>query len=129
MKKHQKNKGFTLVEVIVVAVIVAILAAVAIPLYTGYVNDSRVSLANSTAGSVASFLAAERNTGGTPTGYTSGGGTIAAGATVGSGTKAVTIPAKVTVVTTGTMAAGGTVKASHSDGPASTDAAYVSYSY
>jgi prepilin-type N-terminal cleavage/methylation domain-containing protein len=35
------KKGFTLVEVIVVSVIVAVLAAVAVPLYMGYLNDTR----------------------------------------------------------------------------------------
>ena len=58
MVKNQK--GFTLVEVIVVAVIVAVLAAVAIPLYNGYIHDSRVNVANNTAGSVASACAATK---------------------------------------------------------------------
>jgi prepilin-type N-terminal cleavage/methylation domain-containing protein len=37
----KNRKGFTLVEVIVVAVIVAVLAIVAGLLYTGYINDAR----------------------------------------------------------------------------------------
>lgn len=60
MKKHQ-NKGFTLVEVIVVAVIVAVLAAVAIPLYTNYVNDARQGVVDNAAASAASFLGVVRN--------------------------------------------------------------------
>ena len=56
MVKNQK--GFTLVEVIVVAVIVAILAAVAIRLYNGYINDSRTNVCNNIAGSVASACGA-----------------------------------------------------------------------
>jgi len=58
MTLKKKQKGFTLVEVIVVAVIVAILAAVAIPLYTGYIKDSRSNSANNVAGSLASGLGA-----------------------------------------------------------------------
>lgn len=52
MVKNQK--GFTLVEVIVVAVIVAILAAVAIPLYMGYIRDSRINVGNNVGGTLAS---------------------------------------------------------------------------
>lgn len=60
------QKGFTLVEVIVVAVIVAILAGVSIPLYNGYVNSSRANQAANAAGSVASFLGACYQAKGTP---------------------------------------------------------------
>jgi len=49
-------KGFTLVEVIVVAVIVLVLAAAAIPIYTNYVADSRKASAENLAGAVASSL-------------------------------------------------------------------------
>jgi len=62
-KMLKNRKGFTLVEVIVVAVIVAVLAAVAIPLYLGYVESSKANVANNLAGSAASFLAAAKNTG------------------------------------------------------------------
>ncbi|MDR2727944.1 MAG: prepilin-type N-terminal cleavage/methylation domain-containing protein [Chitinispirillales bacterium] len=55
-KLLKNNKGFTLVEVIVVAVIVLILAAVAIPLYQGYIKDSKTAVANNLAGTVASAL-------------------------------------------------------------------------
>ena len=41
MKLHKNKKGFTIVEVIVVAVIIAVLSAMAIPIYSGYINDSQ----------------------------------------------------------------------------------------
>lgn len=52
----KKSKGFTLIEVIVVAVIIAVLSAVAIPLYNGYIRDSRRNTAENVAGSAASFI-------------------------------------------------------------------------
>jgi type IV pilus assembly protein PilA len=58
MFNSRKEKGFTLVEVIVVAVIVAVLAAVAIPLYMGYIHDSRLNVCNNIGGSVASAAGA-----------------------------------------------------------------------
>lgn len=63
-KNLKKQQGFTLVEVIVVAIIVAALAAVAIPLYNGYVTSSRNNAAANAAGSVASFMGACVNQGG-----------------------------------------------------------------
>lgn len=66
IRNKKDEKGFTLVEVIVVAVIVAILAAVAVPLYQGYVDSSRENVVQNTAGSLASFCAASRNSGTIP---------------------------------------------------------------
>jgi type IV pilus assembly protein PilA len=63
----RSQKGFTLVEVIVVAIIVAALAAVAIPLYNSYVSTSRNNAAANAAGSVASFMGACMNQTGTVT--------------------------------------------------------------
>jgi prepilin-type N-terminal cleavage/methylation domain-containing protein len=65
MKKNlEKNVGFTLVEVVVVAVIVLVLAAIAIPLYTGYINDSRKAVAENFAGEIADAAAATVEQGG-----------------------------------------------------------------
>lgn len=65
IKKGQQ--GFTLVEVIVVAIIVAALAAVAVPMYTSYVESSRGNAAANAAGSVASYMGACINQGGAVT--------------------------------------------------------------
>jgi len=63
VNRRKGQKGFTLVEVIVVAVIVAALAAVAIPLYLSYVESSRRNAAANAAGSIASFCGACINSG------------------------------------------------------------------
>lgn len=52
----KNRKGFTLVEVIVVAVIVAVLALVGIQLYQGYVVESQRNTAENLAASAAGFL-------------------------------------------------------------------------
>ena len=42
-KKHNlTNKGFTLVELIVVLVILAILAAILVPTLTGYIREAKI---------------------------------------------------------------------------------------
>ena len=40
---RKNEKGFTLVEVLVVVIIVALLAAIAVPIYLDYVEDARSS--------------------------------------------------------------------------------------
>ena len=51
------KKGFTLIEVLVVAVIVAILAAVAIPAYTAYIKSTKLDVAKNLAATIVSSAA------------------------------------------------------------------------
>lgn len=56
-RKLMNQAGFTLMELIVVVLIVGILAAVGVPMYLGYVRDSRLAEAKALAG--ASLTAAQ----------------------------------------------------------------------
>src|SRR5437867_12287317 len=49
-RRVANEAGFTLMELIVVVLIVGILAAVGVPLYLGYVRDSRLAEAKALAG-------------------------------------------------------------------------------
>ena len=55
MRRNQR--GFTLMELLVVIVIVAILAAVAVPLYTNYVRDAHRTEAR---GAISAVITAEQ---------------------------------------------------------------------
>ena len=49
---RQWNRGFTLIELLIVNLIVGILAAVATPLYLGYIKDAKTAEAKAVAGSL-----------------------------------------------------------------------------
>jgi len=51
-KLFKREEGFTLMEVLVVVIIVAILAAVGVPIYTNYVKQARASEAQSAIGAI-----------------------------------------------------------------------------
>jgi prepilin-type N-terminal cleavage/methylation domain-containing protein len=122
-KNLKSQAGFTLVEVIVVAVIVAVLAAVAIPLYITYVNDSRVNSANNVAGAVASFAGACASSTGAniPAGATAGPATV----TCAGNNTTIEVPPAITVTITN-AGLNGTVVGSHSGNPGG---AYTTYNY
>src|SRR2546425_2735604 len=63
-RRVANEAGFTLMELLVVVIIVGILAAVGVPLYLGYVRDSRLAEAKALAGSVltAAQACAQQNT-------------------------------------------------------------------
>ncbi len=99
MRTQKRNQGFTLVEVIVVAVIVAVLALVGIQLYTGYVQDARQNTAENLAASAAGYLATERNRESTiTTGTVAGPGNIGVTPTGGNTATTFTVPANATLV-------------------------------
>jgi len=50
--RGREDQGFTLIELVVVVIIIAVLAAIAIPLYSGYIKNVRTSEAIARLGSI-----------------------------------------------------------------------------
>lgn len=57
---RKKEQGFTLIEIIVVIIMIGVLAAIAVPIYTGYIYKARSSEAITTLGAVKTFMLERR---------------------------------------------------------------------
>lgn len=64
IKVVRENKGFTLIELLIVVAIIGILAAIAVPSYTGYTARARVSEVTNAIGAVKTAVDAEMQTNG-----------------------------------------------------------------
>ncbi|KMQ50772.1 hypothetical protein CHISP_2295 [Chitinispirillum alkaliphilum] len=110
-KALKKNSGFTLVEVIVVAVIVAVLALGAIQLYQGYIRDSRSNTAENLASSAAGYITTERNRGASGSVSVNDGVITFDTDATGESTR-FSVPDNANLIITGNASDGGTVAVS-----------------
>lgn len=78
MRSVKANKGFTLIELMIVVAIVGIIAAIAYPSYTGYVERARRSDAQGALMGLAAAMERHRASNGNYQGAASGGGNTGA---------------------------------------------------
>ncbi|MBM3285867.1 MAG: prepilin-type N-terminal cleavage/methylation domain-containing protein [Candidatus Eisenbacteria bacterium] len=84
-RKRKNQKGFTMIELMVVVVIVGVLAAIAIPIYGKYIKNARVTEATGRMGEILTAAKAwameNPNAGGVPMWPTAAGGIVDLSAT------------------------------------------------
>lgn len=73
LERENRQRGFTLVELVIVMAVLVVLAAIAIPRYNGILNESKVKSDAITAAGIVSAARIQETSTGTPVPSTGGG--------------------------------------------------------
>lgn len=125
MKHKQKQKGFTLIELMIVVAIIGILAAIAIPSYQDYTARAQVSEAVTLAAGFKTGIAEYAQSGGnlsdlnnraTAIGNTTSGRYVSTVELIGGTTNGIIIQAKMSATSAASAIRGQTLRIETADG-------------